>query len=114
MAEIEREEPSTPSYGDPATDVVELTEESEEPDKSDITDEQIIEKLNNPSPAVSEALKAIVAEEVRKAIARKSPRRSTTQAKPITKEKFDRMTYTERLRLYKENRPLYEVLVKGE
>lgn len=87
--------------------------EATETDENIVTDETIINAIQNPSEAVKTALQAIVNEAVKKALAKNTPKRSTVKIDPITKEQFTQMSYDERVNLYNTNRPLYEKL-KGE
>ena len=62
--------------------------------------------------AFKEAFDNAVAEKVKEALAGKPPKKNPTHTVGITKEQFEKMGYSERIKLYNENPELYEQLSK--
>lgn len=87
----------------------EATEEAEEQEEA-LDDDAILKALQNPSEAVKKYLNDAVRAAVKKALAGATPKRSTVKVDPITKEDFNKMTYSQRKHLFETNRPLYEKL----
>jgi hypothetical protein len=69
------------------------------------------EILNN--PAITEYIEKQVQEGIKKALRGKTPKANTTDATEQETKNFDRMTYKERLNLYKSNPQTYYKLTKG-
>lgn len=91
------------------TNVDEIQEQEQE---NTVTDEAILNALKAPSETVKAALDKMIADAVKKALAGSTPKKSTVKVEPITKEKFDEMTYSEREKLFNENRDLYNKLTR--
>lgn len=89
-----------------------VDEQEQEQEANVVNDDAILNALKAPSDAVKAALDKMIAEAVKKALAGSTPKKSTVKVEPITKEKFDEMTYSEREKLFNENRDLYDKLTR--
>lgn len=87
-------------------------EQAENPGEVTIKDDDILNALKNPSQAVKEFLEKYAKDAVKAALANSTPKKSTVRVEPITKEKFEEMSYSEREKLFNENRDLYNKLTK--
>jgi hypothetical protein len=67
--------------------------------------------LNN--PAIVEYINAQIQEGIKKALKGKPPKANTTDATEQEVKSFDKMTYKERLNLFKSNPQKYQQLAKG-
>lgn len=87
-------------------------QQDQEQENTVVNDDAILDALKNPSETVKAALDKMIADAVKKALAGSTPKKSTVKVEPITKEKFDEMTYSEREKLFNENRDLYNKLTR--
>lgn len=94
------------------TDEQEGTQESAEQEAVTFTDDDVLNALDNPSDAVKAKLAEIVQAAVKKALSGNTPRRTTVKTAPISKSDFANMSYSEREKLFNENRSLYNELNK--
>lgn len=74
------------------------------------TEDDLLEFLKKPEGKVKEYIEALIENSIKAVISGRSPKRSDKQPDSLTKEKFKQMNYYERLKLYNENRALYEAL----
>lgn len=86
------------------------TEPLESQGEGGITDDAILAALQSPSDAVKAYLDNLQKAAVKAALAGSTPKKSPVKVEPITKEQFAAMSYKERLKLYTENREMYNKL----
>lgn len=87
-------------------------QEQEQEQEYTVTDEDVLNALKTPTEAVKAFLDNYAKEAVKAALAKSTPKKSTVRVEPITKERFENMTYAEREKLFNENRDLYNKLTK--
>ena len=115
MAELETVQTTSDEAEESTSEVIESTsdetEETQETPQVD-NDSIILEALQNPSEAVQKYINELLQNEVKKALAGATPKKATTKAPIITKDDFCKMKYSEKAKLYNENRELYNTLAK--
>lgn len=93
--------------------VQEPTSPQTEPQGVTITPEQIQAAIADQSGEIGKAVEEYIAAEVKARLAGITPKRNTTDSNAIEQERFNKMSYKDRVKLFLDNPTVYNKLVNG-